>query len=210
MTPVPGESGNSPALFLPPTVTAQVWPDYHIPGALLADVLTLLTTASADSLTGDLRVEPITWTRERLEQARSRLRSRGAHTLLVALVESHPELHPETHRDPGRRSLPGNELHPEAHRNPNPRILAMTELGRHAGSDPSVAEWTITVTARERRGEGWALRAKLAALRALAEQWPQVTRTYCSVGVKDPAMNRIYAHLGARELSRTSSWELVV
>ncbi len=71
----------------PPVVGAQVWPDYDIPEELLDDVLRLLTLASTDAVYGDLSVEPIVWTRQRLNEAHARLRSRKAHTLLVGIVE---------------------------------------------------------------------------------------------------------------------------
>lgn len=70
-----------------PVLGAQVWPDYDIPEELLDDVLRLLTIASADAVYGDLSVEPIVWTRQRLNEAHARLRSRKAHTLLIGILE---------------------------------------------------------------------------------------------------------------------------
>src|SRR5699024_401334 len=108
--------------LFPYTTLFRSWLDYDIPEDFLDDVIRLLTIASEDSLTGDLSVEPIQWNRTRLAEAHGRLRSRNAHTLMVALVDDSTQT-----------------------------VVALTELGRHAGSDPEVAEWTVTVTAREWR-----------------------------------------------------------
>lgn len=164
-------------LLVPAGMSAHVWPDYDIPDEYIDDVLDLLTIASEDSITGDLSVEPILWNRERLAQAHGRLRSRGAHTLIIAFVEAR-------------------------------RVVSLTELGRHAGSDPEVAEWTMTVTARDKRRQHLASKIKLLALTSLREHWPEMDRTYTSIGVADEAMNRIYGSLGARGISQSEAWEL--
>ena len=170
----------APSALLPHGIAVEVWEDYDIAKSYLDAVLDLLTIASSDSLTGDLSVEPIQWTRQRLAEAHARLRSRRSHTLLVALVDV---------------SAPG-------------RILSMTELGRHEAADPHVAEWTITVTARERRREGLATLAKISALQAITERWPEVTKTFCSVGHADKAMQSICTGLGAVPISTSAAWEL--
>ncbi|PMC70513.1 GNAT family N-acetyltransferase [Corynebacterium aurimucosum] len=163
----------------PPVVGAQVWPDYDIPEELLDDVLHLLTLASTDAVYGDLSVEPIVWTRQRLNEAHARLRSRKAHTLLVGIVEQG-------------------------------RVVALTELSRHGDADPEVCEWTLTVTDREQRRRGLATRAKQHAQYAVAHHWPDVRRAYCSVAQADPAMNALYARLGAHVISASSAYELTV
>ena len=89
------------------------------------------------------------------------------------------------------------------------KVVALTELGRHAGSDPEVAEWTLTVTARERRNQQLASIVKQLALTALREHWPEVERTYASIGFEDAAMNRIFEKLSAEGISRSESWELL-
>ena len=162
-----------------PVLGAHVWPDYDIPDALLDDVLRLLTLASTDAVYGDLSVEPIVWTRQRLKEAHARLRSRGAHTLLVGIL------------DQGR-------------------VVALTELSRHGDADPEVCEWTLTVTDRECRRRGLATRAKQHAQYAVAHHWPTVRRAYCSVAQADPAMNALYARLGAHVISASSAYELTV
>ncbi|MDY3127802.1 MAG: GNAT family acetyltransferase [Corynebacterium sp.] len=166
-----------PSVILPHGVSIKVWADYDIEEDYLDGVIELLTIASEDTQTGDLTVEPIQWTRQRLAQAHGRLRSRGSHIVMCALVS-------------------------------DGEILSLTELGRHANSDPEVAEWNVTVTARQHRRQGLALLAKLAALRVVRAHWPDVTRTYSSVGVSDPAMQGIYARLGAKLLSGSEMWEL--
>nr|WP_274716966.1 GNAT family N-acetyltransferase [Corynebacterium hesseae] len=162
-----------------PVLGAHVWPDYDIPDALLDDVLRLLTLASTDAVYGDLSVEPIVWTRQRLKEAHARLRSRGAHTLLVGILDQ------------------GN-------------VVALTELSRHGDADPEVCEWTLTVTDREYRRRGFATRAKQHAQYAVAHHWPTVRRAYCSVAQADPAMNALYARLGAHVISASSAYELTV
>ncbi|MGO3730126.1 MAG: GNAT family acetyltransferase, partial [Corynebacterium casei] len=82
--------------------------------------------------------------------------------------------------------------------------------GRHAASDPEVAEWTMTVTHRERRRHQYASRLKLLALTALRDRWPEVERTYSSIGVDDEAMNRIYSGLNAEGISQSEAWELAL
>ena len=71
-----------------------------------------------------------------------------------------------------------------------------------------VAEWTLTVTTREHREQQLASKVKLLALTALRECWPDVERTYASIGAGDVAMNRIFDELGAQGISRSESWEL--
>ena len=166
------------AALLPAGITARVWPDYDIPEDFINEVMRLLSLASKDAETGDLTVEPIVWTRTRLREAHSRLRSRRGHTLLVALTAEE-----------------GN-------------ILTLAELARHEDANPEVCEWTLTVTDRPHRRRGLAQLAKLTALHEVARYWPQTRRCYCSVAAKDEAMNAIYRGLGARELSRSSVWEL--
>lgn len=166
------------AALLPAGITARVWPDYDIPEGYLNEVMRLLSLASTDAETGDLTVEPIVWTRARLREAHSRLRSRRGHTLLIALTAE------------------------------DGSILALTEMARHEDANPEVCEWTLTVTDRPHRRRGLAQLAKLTALHEVADYWPRVRRCYCSVAAKDAAMNAIYRSLGARELSRSSAWEL--
>ena len=167
-------------VLVPTGLSTHSWLDYDIPGRYLDDVIGLLTVASEDSLTGDLSVEPIQWNRTRLAEAHARLRSRKAHTLMVALIDEK-----------------------------SGKVVALTELGRHAGSDPEVAEWTLTVTARERRNQQLASIVKQLALTALREHWPEVERTYASIGFEDAAMNRIFEKLSAEGISRSESWELL-
>lgn len=168
-----------PAAALFPTgLSAAVWQDYAIPEAHIDDVMRLLTVASADADTGTLSTEHIVWSRQRLEEAHQRLRSRRGHTLLVALIDD------------------------------TAGIVALTELARHEAADPEVCEWTLTVTDRDHRRQGLAQLAKLTALREVNQAWPQVRRCYCSVAVGDAAMNALYARLGAREISQSSAWEL--
>ncbi|MDK8811753.1 GNAT family acetyltransferase [Corynebacterium sp. HMSC06C06] len=88
------------------------------------------------------------------------------------------------------------------------RIVALTELARHHDADPEVCEWTLTVTARDRRRAGLAMSAKLHALHEVSQWWPDTRRAYCSVADADPAMIRIYQHLGAEVISTSSAWEL--
>jgi len=166
------------AALLPAGITARVWPDYDIPEDFINEVMRLLSLASKDAETGDLTVEPIVWTRTRLREAHSRLRSRRGYTLLVALTAEE-----------------GN-------------ILTLAELARHEDANPEVCEWTLTVTDRPHRRRGLAQLTKLTALHEVARYWPQTRRCYCSVAAKDEAMNAIYRGLGARELSRSSAWEL--
>lgn len=166
-------------VLIPAGFSAHAWLDYDIPEDYLDDVIRLLTVASEDSLTGDLSVEPIQWNRARLAEAHGRLRSRNAHTLMVALVDDSTQT-----------------------------VVALTELGRHAGSDPEVAEWTVTVTAREWRQQQLATKIKLFSLTKLREHWPDVQRTYASIGVDDTAMNHIFDGLGATGISQSEAWEL--
>ena len=163
----------------PPILGAHVWPDYDIPEEFLDDVLRLLTLASTDAVFGDLSVEPIVWTRQRLQEAHARLRSRHAHTLLVAIIE-------------------------------DGRAVSLTELSRHSDADPEVCEWTLTVTDRAHRQRGLATRAKQHAQHAVSHHWPDVRRAYCSVADADPAMNALYARLGAHAISASSAYELTV
>lgn len=164
--------------LVPAGCSTAVWQDYDIPPQYLDDVLELLTVASVDSVQGELSVEPIIWTAERLAQAHGRLRDRRAHVLLVAVIDDSAQ-----------------------------RIVSLTELGRHEAADPEVAEWTLTVTARDYRRRGLATVAKLAALRALEQHWPEVRRAYCSVAHADEGMNAIYAKLKAEGISTSSSLE---
>ncbi|MFG6303554.1 hypothetical protein ACGLFO_09100 [Corynebacterium hesseae] len=44
----------------------------------------------------------------------------------------------------------------------------------------------------------------------MAHHWPTVRRAYCSVAQADPAMNALYARLGAHVISASSAYELTV
>lgn len=164
--------------LLPAGLKIEVWPDYDIPDHFIDQVLELLTVASVDSVQGELSTEPIVWTRSRLKEAHGRLRDRKAHTLMVAVIEETTQT-----------------------------VLSLTELGRHGVADPEVSEWTITVTRRDSRRQGYAMLAKLGAINNVHRYWPQVKRTYCSVAQQEPAMNAIYRHLGARGISTSSALE---
>ncbi len=87
-------------------------------------------------------------------------------------------------------------------------LVALSELSRLEHADPEVAEWTLTVTHRDRRREGLALSAKRAALLACARHWPDVARTYTSVAADDAAMTALGQRLGARTLSVSEDLEL--
>ncbi|WP_293768233.1 GNAT family acetyltransferase [uncultured Corynebacterium sp.] len=88
------------------------------------------------------------------------------------------------------------------------QVLALSEFSRQEHGDPEVAEWTLTVTHRDRRREGLAWAAKLSALRACVDHWPAVARTYTSVAAADAPMVTLSTRLGARTLSTSSAWEL--
>lgn len=163
--------------LITPGLSAQVWPDYDIPERYLDDVTRLLTLATADSHHGKLTVAPQPWDRERLAQARSRIRVRRAHTLLAAVLDS------------------------------DGQVLALTELARQEDADPQVCEWTLTVSDRSYRGRGLAMLAKLVALHKVNAYWPHVRRAYFSLAAEDKAMAAIYAHLGAKVISQASAWE---
>ena len=90
------------------------------------------------------------------------------------------------------------------------KVVALTELSRHGDADPEVCEWTLTVTDREYRRRGLATRAKQHAQYAVAHHGPTVHRAYCSVAQADPAMNALYARLGAHVISASSAYELTV
>lgn len=165
----------------PPSVMglkATVATDYAIPDSLVDGVLELLEVASADAPREGLSVEPLSWDRTRLHEAAARQRDRNAHTILVILHETATQ-----------------------------RPVALAELSRHAGSDPSVAEWSLTVTARDRRRQGLARIAKLHALQALPHLWPKVERIYTNRVTSDEAMCRLYAHFHPIELSTSTVWE---
>lgn len=156
----------------------DTWCDYDIPEAYAAQVRELLTVASVDVPSGELKLEPIEWTPTRMAHAAQRLRARGGTTLLVALVDEH-----------------------------NDEICALTEIARHRGSDPAVAEWTLTVTGRSHRHQGLATAVKAQALRTMHEHWPSVERVYGSIPEQPGYMRAIYRRLQATELSCSSTWE---
>lgn len=129
---------NPPVPLLPHEVNTHVWADYDIEDAFLDQVLDLLSMASSDSFYGQLTVEPIKWTRTRLEEAHARLRDRHAHTLLIALIS-------------GNKVLALSELSHQEHGDP---AVAEWTL-------------TVTRRGYRRRGLAWAAKlAALAACRA--------------------------------------------
>lgn len=86
-------------------------------------------------------------------------------------------------------------------------IYSLTELARHEAADPTVAEWTMTVTAREHRNAGYARAAKLVTLAQLPDAWPRVRRTFASHARDDAALRALDERLGARALSTAATWE---
>ena len=154
------------------------WLDFAITEKYSSQIRELLTTASVDVPSGGLELEPIHWTPSRMAQAAKRLRARGGTTLLVGIVDKHTG-----------------------------KICALTEIARHYGSDPSVAEWTLTVTARENRNQGLAKLVKRHALAAARAHWPSVQRIYGSIPEQPDQMRAIYRALGASEFSCSSTWE---
>ena len=154
------------------------WLDFAITEQYSSQIRELLTIASVDVPNGGLELEPIHWTPSRMAQAAKRLRARGGTTLLVGIVDKHTG-----------------------------KICALTEIARHYGSDPSVAEWTLTVTARENRNQGLAKLVKRHAIAAARAHWPSVQRIYGSVPEQPDQMRAIYRALGASEFSCSSTWE---
>ncbi|WP_347305858.1 GNAT family acetyltransferase [Corynebacterium sp. SA-MJD20WY100] len=88
------------------------------------------------------------------------------------------------------------------------RVVAMSELAHQEHGDPEVAEWTLTVTARDRRGEGLARLAQLVALREVRRVWPEVTRAYGSFAPADAPSAQLARSLGAQRISAAEAWEL--
>lgn len=161
-----------------PNYEIVTWLDFAITEKYSSQIRELLTTASVDVPSGGLELEPIHWTPSRMAQAAKRLRARGGTTLLVGIVDKHTG-----------------------------KIFALTEIARHYGSDPSVAEWTLTVTARENRNQGLAKLVKRHALAAARAHWPSVQRIYGSIPEQPDQMRAIYRALGASEFSCSSTWE---
>lgn len=161
-----------------PAYRLVTWRDYAIADEYAPQVRELLTVASIDVPSGGMELDPIEWTPTRMEQAAQRLRARGGSTLMFALVDKHTD-----------------------------KICALTEIARHYGSDPTVAEWTLTVTARIRRRQGLASHVKVHAIHAARKIWPSVNRIYGSIPDQPDHMRSLYRSLGAVELSCSSTWE---
>ncbi len=180
-----------PAALLSPRYRVEVWRDYaglvgrDSDSPLLDQVLCLLEVASADADNGQLTVEIPRWTRERLDRARRQLADRRAHTILAAIIDHHP------------KSTPGG----------SERVASLAELSFQADGDPEVAEWTLTVTARDYRRRGLAWAAQLAALNQAADFQARLRRIYTTLSPADTAMTTLAQRLGAHTLCTATAWE---
>ena len=167
-----------------------------VPARVISDVMQLGITGSATSMTRVLSDLPIAGLTGTLHDRFLVEESHGAAGIARAHVLGH-----------ALGGLVGLEL---ARRHP-PRLGdpgACRPVERAVGHRQGVVQRPQPRTDRPHRRRGLAQLAKLTALHEVAGYWPRVRRCYCSVAAKDAAMNAIYRSLGARELSRSSAWEL--
>ncbi|MDD7582306.1 GNAT family acetyltransferase [Corynebacterium sp. 32222D000AT] len=174
-------SADSPGLpGLPDGWQFAAFHNYDLPADIEPQVVELLTVASQDADYGEMTVEPVDWTADRLNEARRRVHERRSETVLVAAIDATGAAR---------------------------RVRNLVECGRHHGGHAEIAEWTLMVTDRGWRRQGLATATANAALVMARDFWPELNRVYGSAALSDVASRALHARLGSRPIAVTTAWQ---
>ncbi|WJY89928.1 GNAT family acetyltransferase [Corynebacterium confusum] len=174
-------TADSPALpGLPEGWQFAAFHNYDLPADIEPQVVELLTVASQDADYGEMTVEPVAWTADRLNEARRRVHERRSETVLVAAIDATGATR---------------------------RVRSLVECGRHHGGHAEIAEWTLMVTDRGWRRRGLATATARAALVMAREYWPELNRVYGSAALSDVASRALHARLGSQPIAVTTAWQ---
>lgn len=154
--------------------------NYDLPADIEPQVVELLTVASQDADYGEMTVEPVAWTADRLNEARRRVHERQSETVLVAAIDA---------------------------TGASRRVRSLAECGRHHGGHAEIAEWTLMVTDRGWRRQGLATATARAALVMAREFWPELNRVYGSAALSDVPARALHARLGSQPIAVTTAWQ---
>lgn len=180
-SPVLPDPANLPGLpGLPEGWQFAAFHNYDLPADIEPQVVELLTVASQDADYGEMTVEPVAWTADRLNEARRRVHERRSETVLVAAIDA---------------------------TGASRRVRSLAECGRHHGGHAEIAEWTLMVTDRDWRRQGLATATARAALVMARDFWPELNRVYGSVALSDVPARALHARLGSQPIAVTTAWQ---
>ncbi|SDL77959.1 L-amino acid N-acyltransferase YncA [Corynebacterium mycetoides] len=139
--------------------------------------LRLLASASANYPRGELILDTVDWTRERLADAAARLRDRGG-TQLTALA----------------RAASGD-------------VVGLAEAVTFDHDVESVCELGLVYVLPEHRGRGLGRATVSAVLRAARERWEEADTAFVSYPADEAAAVALARSFGVEEVSPTTVWQ---
>lgn len=140
--------------------------------------LSLLSSASANYPRGELVLDTVDWTQQRLIDAGERLRDRGG-TQLTALA-----------------------------RNDSGEVVGLAEAVTFDHDVESVCELGLVYVLPEQRGRGFGRDLVLAVLSAARERWEDAETAFASYPAGDVAAEALAGELAVEPVSATTVWQL--
>lgn len=143
----------------------------------LPDLRGLLTASSLDYPRGDLVLDAVEWTEQRVRDASARLMDRG-----------------------------GNQLTALA-RDSTGKVIGMAEAVRYDSDDPSLMELGLIYVSPEHRRRGAGTELVRDVLAAAKLEWPDAATGYISFPADSQAAAALLAHYSPATISTTTAWQ---
>lgn len=160
-----------------PQLAMDVVADMNFAPEDIPAFLRLLASASANYPRGELILDTVDWTRERLADAAARLRDRGG-TQLTALA----------------RTASGD-------------VVGLAEAVTFDHDVESVCELGLVYVLPEHRGRGLGRATVSAVLRAARERWEEADTAFVSYPADEAAAVALARSFGVEEVSATTVWQ---
>ena len=159
----------------------------------------LLTAASQDYPRGDLVLDTVEWTEQRLRDAGARLMDRGGNQITMIAFTDRASC--------GEGPSDSSEDEPNARSKRVRKAIGLAEAVHYDSDDDSLMELGLVYVLPEYRNAGVGTALVEAALEAAKSQWLGVGTGYSSYPSRSDAADAIVSKYGAETISATTAWQ---
>ncbi|MGI0540693.1 GNAT family N-acetyltransferase [Corynebacterium aquatimens] len=152
----------------------------------------LLTSASKNYPRGELILDTVEWTEQRVRDAGARLLDRGGNQL-TALIRTRPDDKASTGKEGADKA--GTD------------IIGMAEAVHYDSDADSLMELGLVYVHPDHRNQGNATRLLHAILAAAKTEWPELTTGYSSHPADSQAAEALLAHYNPEVISISTAWQ---
>lgn len=165
-----------------PVSSIEIVHNMDFPAADLALFRDVLTAASRDYPRGELKLDTVEWTEQRVRDAGARLLDRGGNQVTAIAYTADPAT--------GGRTAVG-----------------MAEAVHYDSDDDALMELGLIYVLPQHRRRGVGTAVVEAALAAAEAQWPGVETGYCSYPSVSGAAHAMLKRRGSETISATTAWQ---